>query len=104
MMKGHAVKKPPLGSGDRFAALAAKLGNRPGVTNPAALAASIGRKKYGGPEMAMLAAKGRSRKKTKVTAKHRRVAAMFAKGPVDKLTPGDTGDPTSGRYAARGGK
>ena len=37
------AKKPKLGSGKRFSNLA----KRPGVTNPGALAASIGRKKYG---------------------------------------------------------
>ena len=36
-----------LGGGGRFAALEGKLAARPGVRNPAALAASIGRKKYG---------------------------------------------------------
>lgn len=39
--------KPPLGSGSRFKALEAELADKPGVRNPAALAASIGRKKYG---------------------------------------------------------
>ena len=48
-----------LGSGERFAALKGKLANEPGVTNPGALAASIGRKKYGVKKMASWAAKGR---------------------------------------------
>jgi hypothetical protein len=39
-------KRPPLGSGQRFRQLESKLASRPGVTNPAALAAYIGRKKY----------------------------------------------------------
>jgi hypothetical protein len=51
--------KPKLGSGARFAALKSKLGKRKGVTNPAALAAFIGRKKYGAKKMAAMAAKGR---------------------------------------------
>lgn len=50
---------PPLGSGQRFAALKNKLAKQPGVTNPGALAASIGRKKYGASRFAALAAKGR---------------------------------------------
>jgi hypothetical protein len=50
---------PKLGSGGRFAALSAKLSHEPGVTNPAALAASIGRKKYGAKKMAKLSAGGR---------------------------------------------
>lgn len=35
------------GQGGRFAALKSKLGKRKGVSNPGALAAFIGRKKYG---------------------------------------------------------
>lgn len=46
-------KKPPLGSGKRFAALAKE-------TSPA-LAAWIGRKKYGKKKMAAMATKGRKR-------------------------------------------
>ena len=49
-----------LGSGARFAALKAKLGHRPGVKNPGALAAAIGRKKYGNAKMSAMAAKGKS--------------------------------------------
>lgn len=51
-------KKPPLGSGERFKALSSKL-ERQGVRDPDALAASIGRKKYGAKKMAQLSAKGR---------------------------------------------
>src|SRR6184192_4275823 len=50
---------PKLGSGARFAALKAKLASRPGVRDPGALAAAIGRKKYGAAKMAKLSAKGR---------------------------------------------
>ena len=53
------MAQPPLGSGERFAKLKAKLASRPGVTNPGALAASIGRKKYGEKKMAALSLKGR---------------------------------------------
>ena len=45
-----------------FDQLAAKLAARPGVTNPRALAAAIGRKKYGASTMAQAAAKGVSAK------------------------------------------
>lgn len=41
-----------------FDKLAAKLAGRPGVTNPRALAAYIGRKKYGEPTMAKASARG----------------------------------------------
>ena len=54
--------KPKLGSGARFRALESKLASRPGVTNPAALAASIGRKKLGKARFQKLAAAGRKRK------------------------------------------
>lgn len=47
-----------VGSGGRFAALKAKLAAR-GATDPGALAASIGRKKYGNAKMAKMAANGR---------------------------------------------
>lgn len=61
-MKGEwktMTKKPPLGSGQRFAALKSKLASKPGVTNPGALAAYIGDKKYGAAKMGKMAAKGR---------------------------------------------
>lgn len=47
-----------LGGGGRFAALKSKLAQQPGVTNPGALAASIGRKKYGAKKMNKMAAAG----------------------------------------------
>lgn len=53
------MAKAKLGSGKRFAALSNKLAARPGVTNPDALAAYIGRKKFGAKKMASMAAKGR---------------------------------------------
>jgi hypothetical protein len=36
-----------------------KLASKPGIRNPAAVAAAIGRKKYGAKKMASWAAKGR---------------------------------------------
>lgn len=45
-------KKPPLGSGERFKQLANKVGSP-------ALAAYIGRKKYGDAKMQQMAANGR---------------------------------------------
>lgn len=53
------MSKPRLGSGARFAALERKLAARPGVTDPAALAAAIGRKKLGKRRFQHLAAHGR---------------------------------------------
>lgn len=48
-----------VGSGRRFAGLEAKLAARPGVRNPRALAATIGRRKFGAKRFAALAAAGR---------------------------------------------
>lgn len=57
-MKKKSMKP---GGGGRFAALKAKLGKRKGVTSPGALAAYIGREKYGKAKFQGMAAKGRSR-------------------------------------------
>jgi hypothetical protein len=51
-------KKPPLGSGERFAALKGKLAAK-GASDPGALAAYIGRKKYGKKKFGKLSAKGK---------------------------------------------
>lgn len=52
------AKKPKLGSGKRFKTLKKSLAKK-GAKNPGALAAYIGRKKYGKKKMAKLAAKKR---------------------------------------------
>ena len=54
-------KKPKLGTGKRFDILAKAL-RRKGVKDPNALAASIGRKKYGVKRYAKLSAKKRGMK------------------------------------------
>lgn len=53
--------KPRLGSGKRFAKLRKTLA-RKGVRDPGALAASIGRRKYGAKRYAKLSARGRRRR------------------------------------------
>jgi len=53
-------KAPKLGSGKRFKKLANSLA-RKGIRDPNALAASIGRKKFGSKKMTSLAEKGRER-------------------------------------------
>lgn len=58
------AKKPKLGSGERFAKLKKKLGKK-GAKNPGALAAYIGRKKFGKGKFAKLAKKGAKGKKGK---------------------------------------
>lgn len=59
--KGYAkAKKSPLGSGKRFAAVAAKA-QASGARNPKAVAAAIGRAKYGTKTMAAMAKKGRAK-------------------------------------------
>lgn len=49
-----------LGRGGRFAKLKAKLA-RQGVSNPGAVAAAIGRKKYGGKRMSKWSAMARKK-------------------------------------------
>jgi hypothetical protein len=57
------MAKPKLGSGARFKALSAKIAHRKDhVRDPKAVAAAIGRAKYGAKRMAKLAAAGRKRK------------------------------------------
>ena len=56
------AKQPKLGSGKRFEKLEKSVAKKGNVDNPAALAASIGRKKYGEKKMASLSAAGRKHK------------------------------------------
>ena len=56
------MAKPKLGSGLRFKKLANKMA-REGVDDPNAVAASIGRKKYGNKKMQSMAKKGKERHK-----------------------------------------
>lgn len=58
--------KEKLGSGKRFKALANKMA-REGVDDPDAVAASIGRKKYGNKKMTAMAEKGKARHSKKVS-------------------------------------
>lgn len=53
-MAGKSMK---LGGGGRFAALKSKLKGK--VDDPAAVAASVGRKKYGAKKMSAMASRGR---------------------------------------------
>lgn len=55
------VAEPKLGTGARFAALQQSLTKKKGVSNPGALAAWIGRRKYGAHKMAQMAAKNRGK-------------------------------------------
>jgi len=52
------MSRAKLGSGKRFAALKNKLAKK-GAKNPGALAAYIGRKKYGAKKFAVLSKKGK---------------------------------------------
>lgn len=54
-------KKAPPGEGGRFAALTKELEGKKGIRNPKAVAAAIGRKKYGKGKMQSMAAKGRKK-------------------------------------------
>ena len=53
------MAKAKLGSGARFAALTKKLSGK--VSNPKAVAAAIGRKKYGNAKFQKLAAAGKKK-------------------------------------------
>lgn len=55
------MRKPRLGSGERFKQVEAQA-RKYGARNPAAVAAAVGIKKYGKKKMAQLAAAGRKRK------------------------------------------
>jgi hypothetical protein len=52
------MAKPPLGSGERFSQLKAKLAAK-GARDPGAMAAAIGRAKYGKKRFAQLGQKGK---------------------------------------------
>lgn len=56
------AKSMKLGGGGRFAKLKSKLAKKPGISNPGALAASIGRKKYGAKKMAKMSSRGRAKR------------------------------------------
>lgn len=54
------AKKPKLGTGKRFSNLTKSL-KKKGATNPGALAAYIGRKKFGAKKFTKLAVKGKKK-------------------------------------------
>lgn len=60
------MSKAKLGEGKRFKTLANKMA-RQGVDDPDAVAASIGRKKYGNKKMASMAEKGKARHSKKAS-------------------------------------
>ncbi len=57
-------KKPPLGSGKRFAAIE-KAAAKSGASNPAAVAAAAGIRKYGKAKMEKMAQAGKRRAEKK---------------------------------------
>lgn len=57
-----ARKSMKLGGGGRFQKLKNKIAKRGGVSNPGAVAAAIGRKKYGKKRFQHMAAAGKKRK------------------------------------------
>lgn len=54
--------KPKLGAGTRFASLTKKITGKGNIEDPEAVAAAIGRKKYGEKKMAKMASAGKKRK------------------------------------------
>jgi len=63
IMKPGNKKKPKLGTGQRFKQLSSKL-KKKGAKNPKALAAYIGRRKYGPKKFAKLSAKGQKKRRS----------------------------------------
>src|SRR5262245_4674550 len=57
-LRAQLMAAPKLGSGKRFAKLEKSLSKEKGIEDPGALAASIGRKKYGKKKFAKIAASG----------------------------------------------
>jgi hypothetical protein len=78
-LRGLIEKKPPLGSGERFKQLTKKLAKR-GAEDPKALAAWIGRKKYGKKKFQALAAKGEAKQPTFQAAKQAVMDYLKSKG------------------------
>jgi len=62
LLHQQVMKKTKPGSGKRFKSLVKQLKKRKGIKNPAALAAYIGRKKYGKARFQRMALAGRKRK------------------------------------------
>jgi hypothetical protein len=56
------MAKPKLGSGKRFKNMVEQLKAKGGVKNPKAVAAAVGRKKFGKEKMAKMASAGKKRK------------------------------------------
>lgn len=59
--KPSAKSKP--GSGKRFASLEKKLAKEEGIDNPGALAAALGRAKFGAKKMSKMASAAKKKKK-----------------------------------------
>ncbi|MEW6606043.1 MAG: hypothetical protein AB1414_01145 [bacterium] len=57
------MRRTKVGTGKRFASLKAKLKKKKGVRTPGALAAWIGRRKYGSKKFQKMAVRGRKRKR-----------------------------------------
>ena len=57
--KSKPSAKAKAGSGKRFSSLTKKLSKQKGVTDPKALAAAIGRAKFGKKKMGKMAAQGK---------------------------------------------
>ncbi len=63
------AKSMKLGGGGRFAKLEGELAQKPGIANPAGLAAKIGRENLGKAKFQGLAEKGRERAEPKAQSK-----------------------------------
>jgi len=64
-----AKKMPKLGTGKRFASLSSSLARKGKVRDPGAVAAAIGRRKYGAARFSKLSARGRKKKEISLKAR-----------------------------------
>jgi hypothetical protein len=98
MKHGGSMK---VGGGGRFAKLKGELSREKGIKNPGALAASIGRKKYGNAKMSSMAAKHRYKEGGAVDA------GEYAETEPDLVAPGRADQFKKGGHAkhhyAKGG-
>ena len=90
-----AAEEPPVGSGERFRRLQGKLARRGDVRDPGAVAAAIGRKKYGPKRFQEMAAAGRARKSVR--------PLLIGGGLADLLRKAVVGGTADGEMTAKVG-
>ncbi|MGD9497965.1 MAG: hypothetical protein AB7Y46_16800 [Armatimonadota bacterium] len=103
-----STDEPPVGSGERFRRLSRKLSQRADVRDPDALAAAIGRRKYGQERFERMAAKGRMRKAVRPLlifgdlAALRKAARQLSLFDEQDHPRHPAGSPKGGQFAPKG--